>query len=325
MRIWIAGTGLVSVLGRGWPREAGPGQVLTELVGDGQWPVYRVPREAVGDVEGHARLRRSGLISLYSVGAATDAVRNLPDGSLRDTKLFFATTDGGIIHTVRFYSRVVQGGCGAGSPLIFPETVYNAPASHVASILGMRGEAVTLVGDSSVGLGGVCAACELIADGRTETALVVAANECDAVACAAYGHHGICAQRVGSGLPIMSEGAAAVVLSGQRLGAGGGWRVESWCEWVPVRRKSEARGALEGILARLGYGGGPLFAHVTWRCAPWDELPGICGLPGEGLAFTDLAQVFAHDCDKVGRGEFCLVSLGYHGQCAGLRMRWEGD
>jgi len=41
----------------------------------------------------------------------------------------------------------------AGSrPLRFPETVFNAPASHLAAILGVTGATYTLVGDEAVGL-----------------------------------------------------------------------------------------------------------------------------------------------------------------------------
>src|SRR3712207_8481791 len=35
---------------------------------------------------------------------------------------------------------------------LFPETVFNAPASHLAAILGISGASYTLVGDGAVGI-----------------------------------------------------------------------------------------------------------------------------------------------------------------------------
>jgi 3-oxoacyl-(acyl-carrier-protein) synthase len=46
----------------------------------------------------------------------------------------------------------VVSGASAASPLLFPETVFNAPASHLAAILGITGASYTLVGDGAVGV-----------------------------------------------------------------------------------------------------------------------------------------------------------------------------
>src|SRR3712207_7831863 len=42
-----------------------------------------------------------------------------------------AVSNGGVIYTKRFYHEVVESGAEAASPLLFPETVFNAPASHL--------------------------------------------------------------------------------------------------------------------------------------------------------------------------------------------------
>ena len=57
-----------------------------------------------------------------------------------------------MIYTKRFYRDVVETGAQSASPLLFPETVFNAPASHLAAILGVTGTTYTVVGDGAVGL-----------------------------------------------------------------------------------------------------------------------------------------------------------------------------
>ena len=68
--------------------------------------------------------------------------------------MVFAICSGGVNYTRRFYHEIVTQGANGASPLLFPETVYNAAASHLAALLGLNGQSYTLVGDSSVGLGG---------------------------------------------------------------------------------------------------------------------------------------------------------------------------
>ena len=63
------------------------------------------------------------------------------------TAVVFAITDGGVLYTRKFYEQIVKQGANSASPLLFPETVYNAPASHLAAQLGIDGASYTLVGD----------------------------------------------------------------------------------------------------------------------------------------------------------------------------------
>ena len=65
--------------------------------------------------------------------------------------VIFAVASGSVVYTRRFYEQVTKQGAKAASPMLFPETVYNAPASHLAALLGIDGATYTLVGDNSVG------------------------------------------------------------------------------------------------------------------------------------------------------------------------------
>ena len=83
------------------------------------------------------------------------------------TALIFAISNGGVIYTKRFYHDIVESGAQAASPLFFPETVFNAPASHLAAILGITGASYTLVGDGAVGILALKMAEDLMAMNRS--------------------------------------------------------------------------------------------------------------------------------------------------------------
>ena len=102
------------------------------------------------------------------------------------TALVFAISNGGVIYTRRFYHDIVKSGASAASPLLFPETVFNAPASHLAAILGITGASYTLVGDGAVGILALKMAEDLMADPDLDRCLVVGAEETDWLLCDAY-------------------------------------------------------------------------------------------------------------------------------------------
>ena len=77
-------------------------------------------------------------------------------------------------------------GRAAASPLLFPETVFNAPASHLAAILGITGASYTLVGDGAVGVLALQMAEDLMANPELDRCLVVGAEEADWLLCDAY-------------------------------------------------------------------------------------------------------------------------------------------
>src|SRR5207248_3451173 len=116
----------------------------------------RGPGPALASLAPHPRLRRASAISRFAAAAGLEALQNagVKLGSQNDDRiaLVFAISNGGVIYTKRFYRDIVETGAQSASPLLFPETVFNAPASHLAAILGITGATYTLVGDSAVGL-----------------------------------------------------------------------------------------------------------------------------------------------------------------------------
>ncbi|MFZ4778367.1 MAG: beta-ketoacyl synthase N-terminal-like domain-containing protein [Terrimicrobiaceae bacterium] len=214
----ILGIGCVTPLGRDW--EAAWGKIcegarpdLEMLEGPPGFPSAGVFKTALPDVPAGAaaRLRRSSAISYFSCAAAADAVQQsgpLPEGR---TALIFAASNGAVVYTRRFYADVVTRG--SGSPLLFPETVYNAPASHVAAMLGLDGAVLTLVSDATSGMSALGTAADLLQAGAADRCLVVGAEELDWISWEGYRRWKFAATHATSGEgAILSEGAVALVL-----------------------------------------------------------------------------------------------------------------
>ncbi|HEX8076204.1 MAG TPA: beta-ketoacyl synthase N-terminal-like domain-containing protein, partial [Chthoniobacterales bacterium] len=197
MSLPIAGMGWVTPLGSGvdevWQRllngDTATAEPLSSPLGR-DYPVFRVPASALAKAPAHPRLRRSSAISRFAAVAGLDALANadlkLDSETARRTALIFAVSNGGVIYTKRFYHDVVESGAQAASPLLFPETVFNAPASHLAAILGITGASYTLVGDGAVGILALKMADDLMLNSDLDYCLVVAAEEADWLLCDAY-------------------------------------------------------------------------------------------------------------------------------------------
>jgi 3-oxoacyl-(acyl-carrier-protein) synthase len=198
MSVHLAGLGWVTPLGSTldgvWEKlRAGKTSEPVSLgksLGKKEARAYRVPAEAMAEAARQPRLRRSSAISRFAVVAGLAALRDagveFDAGAAARTALVFAISNGGVIYTKRFYHEIVKTGAQAASPLLFPETVFNAPASHLAAILGITGATYTLVGDGAVGLLALKMAEDLLANLELDRVLVIGAEEVDELLCDAY-------------------------------------------------------------------------------------------------------------------------------------------
>jgi len=231
MSLAIAGMGWVTPLGRGvdsvWHQllhgDEASATAISEEFGHRPYSVFRVPESALTGLA-HPRLRRASVISRFAAAAGLDALRaagvKLDPQNAERTALIFAISNGGVIYTKRFYRDVVDAGAQSASPLLFPETVFNAPASHLAAILGVTGATYTLVGDGAVGLAAIKMAEDLMANEPLDHCLVVGTEEVDWLSCDAYRRWRLLRltppiepfneQQRGM---ILSEGAGAIVLA----------------------------------------------------------------------------------------------------------------
>jgi len=238
MSVRIAGMGWVTPLGRGvdevWARllrgEEAAAQTIPGPDGTRSYQGFLVPKEASNNLPPHPRLRRASAISRFAAAAGLDALAQAKSGNLKiemeSLALVFAVSNGGVAYTKRFYHGIVESGAQSASPLLFPETVFNAPASHLAAILGITGATYTLVGDGAVGTLALKMAEDLMASDTLDHCLVVGAEEADWLLCDAYRKWRLLRsappvepfQQPPRGM-IVSEGAGAILLSLEGLAA----------------------------------------------------------------------------------------------------------
>src|SRR5256886_898309 len=231
MSLAIAGMGWVTPLGNSvdavWERllrgDEASATPISEQLADRSYSAFRVPESAVTGLA-HPRLRRASVISRFAATAGLEALQaagvKVDSQNAGRIALIFAISNGGVIYTKRFYRDVVETGAQSASPLLFPETVFNAPASHLAAILGVTGTTYTVVGDGAVGLLAIKMAEDVMMDKSLDYCLVVGTEEMDWLLCDAYRRWRLLRsappiepsgkQKRGM---ILSEGAGAIVLA----------------------------------------------------------------------------------------------------------------
>jgi 3-oxoacyl-(acyl-carrier-protein) synthase len=269
MSMHIAGMGWVTPLGSGveevWSRllngESASAETLSSPLGP-DYPVFRVPASATARAPAHPRLRRSSAISRFAAVAGLDALKSagvkLDSEIAKRTALIFAVSNGGVIYTKRFYHEIVESGAQAASPLLFPETVFNAPASHLAAILGITGASYTLVGDGAVGTLALKMAEDLMTSDTLDYCLVVGAEEADWLLCDAYRKWRL----LRSAPPIepfqepprctiLSEGAGAILLSLEGRAPACPISIEKIAGGTNFRKQREAAAGVDAVFSAL--------------------------------------------------------------------------
>lgn len=177
---------------------------------EGAMPVRRVPKPSERlPLLSHPRLRRSSPISHFAAAAAVEAMGSTPQAAGDRTGVIFTLLNGCVNYSGRFYGEVLRDPSTA-SPILFPETVFNAPASHLATVLGLSGPAFTLIGDSAQFIPGLEMAVQWLLDDAVDACLVIGAEEVDPLTAGAL--------RLLAPGAILSEGAGALLLV--RDGAG---------------------------------------------------------------------------------------------------------
>jgi 3-oxoacyl-(acyl-carrier-protein) synthase len=269
MSAHVAGLGWVTPLGSTlegvWEKllagESAVASSLGKSLGGKEALAYRVPGEAIAEAARQPRLRRSSAISRFAVVAGLAALRDaaieMDAAAAARTALVFAISNGGVIYTRRFFHEIVKSGAQAASPLLFPETVFNAPASHLAAILGITGASYTLVGDGAVGILALQMAEDLLASPELDRVLVVGAEEVDELLADAYRKWRLLRAappiepfaRPARGM-VLSEGAGAVLLARE-----GSVMLERVHPGANFSRQRELVRQLEAIGSDLAAGG----------------------------------------------------------------------
>ncbi len=109
-------------------------------------PVYRVDLERIQDKTVLKKLRRSDKLSKMAVLAATDALADsgLAEEGKKRMGVIVATAFGAHVTTFEFLDGIIDFGEAAVSPTVFSNSVHNAAASYISSVLGIQGPTLTV-------------------------------------------------------------------------------------------------------------------------------------------------------------------------------------
>lgn len=218
-RITISGTGAVSSAGWGvralvGALETGGMPELSELRrvrADGGEVATKVARVPVlpdrSLLPASGRLRRVSPIAKFAAAAALEAmgpgrIAAAQAGEIR-VGVICTLMNGCVNYSNRFFGEVLKDPAMA-SPILFPETVYNAPSSHLSALIGSTAANDTLVGDAAEFFTGMEMAAEWLLRGDCDLCLLVAPEEIDWLSAEAMGLY--------SKGVVPSEGAAALVM-----------------------------------------------------------------------------------------------------------------
>lgn len=149
-----------------------------------------VPEEHIKD----KRFRRIARVSQYAIASAALAINDagLKPGIYQPerTGLVMCVTHGAIDYSSRFHRELVNGGPQAASPLLFSDSVLNAPAGNLSNYLGIRGSVHTLIGSSAVAFDAIRLGRKLLLSGKADCCLVGAAEELNEISYHTYARFG---------------------------------------------------------------------------------------------------------------------------------------
>ncbi|CAB4243465.1 conserved protein of unknown function [Methylacidimicrobium sp. AP8] len=132
------------------------------------------------------RLRRAGSLTQFLVEAIGQALAGAGAADRGGMGLIAVFNNGSISHSARFFAGYRGQGRRFASPLLFPETVYNAATSHAAAVFGLRGPSCSLVGDESAWVEGLRMGRIWLELGHASTVLLAASEEITSITLDAF-------------------------------------------------------------------------------------------------------------------------------------------
>ena len=220
-------------------------------------PVFQVPDFPLEDHVDNARaFRRVAQATKFALAAVSLALRDagleIGPGDGSRTAVVLGVTHGAIAFSTQFYGGLLQDGPEGASPMLFSESVLNAPAGNVAIAFGIRGPVHTLVGEETVGAQALVKALGLLQSRVVDRCIVAGTEEWGAIIENAYLHMDRAASRSLPGEdrpPPQGEGAAALVVESPEEAVRRGARLQ-----VPIlslRCSRNPKGDLEGMVAEM--------------------------------------------------------------------------
>jgi 3-oxoacyl-(acyl-carrier-protein) synthase len=150
------------------------------------------------------RFRRAAEVSKYALAAARLAIEDAGSALNGEKKaLIMGITHGALNYTQEFHTAIVKNDTDAISPILFSDSVLNAPAGNVSICFGIKGPVHTIVGGPDAAIKSIILGSKMLTDGAADKVIVISAEELNEISFSCY-------SRKGTG--ALSEGAGAIVI-----------------------------------------------------------------------------------------------------------------
>jgi 3-oxoacyl-(acyl-carrier-protein) synthase len=211
--IAISGLGSIGPRGplSGPPSGATPApSAITAWPAGPQARAYLVPPFRPAEIIPGVNTRRMDRLSIWCLAASALAMRDAGlDLAGRDcarVAVVAATGLGCLDLTEAFFRSARDHGWQQTDPILFPETLGNAPAGHIARAFGMSGPNITIGSRNAAGESALVTAASLLRHGQADVAIVLAGDTLTRPRYDWYASAGLLDEL------IPSEGVAAAVL-----------------------------------------------------------------------------------------------------------------
>jgi len=226
------------------------------------------------------RWRRAAEISKYSIAAIrlalADAGLDAAAWNNRETGLVTAVTHGAIRFTREFHEAIIREGPAAASPMLFSDSVLNAPAGNASIAFNVRGPAHTVSGDMGAGTLAISTAIKSIRHSGLKLCLAGGAEELDPVVRGVYARLGLLAPKKG---PLEMMRPFSTEANGFIPGEGACFLV------LEDKDSAIDRGAR--IYAEVAYAKTPLAGAQGLNTEDWGETIVFAGANGTAVDATE--------------------------------------
>ena len=154
------------------------------------------------------RFRRAADISKYAMTAINLAINDTGIKTLKgeDTALVVGLTHGALNYTEAYHRSLITKEGEDISPILFSDSVLNAPAGNASICFDINGPVHTLIGGATTAIKAMILACQILNNGLINKSIVVSAEELNELSFFCHSKFG---------MNTISEGAGAILIENE--------------------------------------------------------------------------------------------------------------
>lgn len=162
------------------------------------------------DIIDNRSIRRAADVSKYALAAVQLALQDagLDSAAGEESVMVTAVTHGAMNYTQAYHESLCTGGAEDISPILFSDSVLNAPAGNASICYEIRGAVHTIIGGPAASIKAAIMASRLLQENGIHRAVVVSAEEINELSFYCRKKFGESAMSEGAGVFLMEDGSA---------------------------------------------------------------------------------------------------------------------